>query len=60
VVLDRTSPMSTASAAAAGQARDDDVEERNDACDDGLQDRTDTVNDGHKASADGLQDGPDL
>lgn len=60
VVLDRTSPMSTTSTAAAGQAGDDDVEEGNDAGDDGLQDGSDAIHDGHEASADGLQDGPEL
>lgn len=60
VVLDRTPPTPTSSAAATGQAGDDDVEERNDAGDDGLQNGTDAVNDGHEACADGLEDGFDL
>lgn len=42
--------------AAAGQAADDDVEERDNAVDDGHADATDAVNDGHKDIADGLAD----
>ncbi len=60
MVLDSASPVPTSSTTAAGQAGDDDVEERNDAGDDGLQNGTDAVNDGHEASTNGLEDGFDL
>ena len=53
-----TSPTPTA--ASAGEARDDDVEEGDDAGDNGLEDGTDAVHNGHEAGADGLQDGLDL
>ena len=59
--LDRAPAASrTAPATAAGQARDDDVEQGDDAGDDGLQDGADAVDDGHQAGADGLEDGLDL
>jgi len=59
--LDRTSPSApTASAAATGEAGDDDVEDRNDAGDNSLQDGTDAVDNGHETGADGLENGLDL
>lgn len=59
--LDCTSPSApTTSAASAGEAGDDDVEERNDAGDNGLQDRADAVDNGHQTGANGLEDGLDL
>lgn len=47
-------------AAATGEARNDDVEDGDDAVDDGGEDLTDAVNNSHEASADGLEDGFDL
>ncbi len=59
--LDCTSPSApTASAAATGEAGDDDVEDRYDAGDDGLKNSADAVDNGHKTGADGLENGLDL
>ena len=52
VSVDATSSPS----ATAGEARDDDVKDRDDARDDGLQYRSDAVDNGHEASANGLED----
>jgi hypothetical protein len=41
----------------AGEARDDDIENGDDAGDDGFQDGTNTVDNGHQAAADGAKDG---
>lgn len=55
-------PAGTASSpsATACEARDDDVEHRDNTGDDGLQDRSDTVDNGHEAGTDGLEDGFNL
>jgi len=54
------SPMrSRAASAAAGEAGDDDVEQRDNAVDDGHEDGADGIHDGHQARADGLADGFD-
>lgn len=59
LLSDMTSRASVSSpaATAAGQTRDDDVKERDDAVDDGGQDSADAVDDGHEDGADGLEDG---
>ncbi|KAM9882151.1 hypothetical protein VDGL01_03675 [Verticillium dahliae] len=49
-----------ATAAAAGEARDDDVEEGDDAADDGVEDVADAGDDGCEAVSDGAEDGLDL
>jgi hypothetical protein len=54
------STLPPASAAAAGQARDDDVEQGDDGVDDGLQSGGNGVNNGHDAVADRAEDGLDL
>lgn len=53
----RTSPASTPTAS---QARDDDIEDSDDAADDGVEDGADGVDDGHQAGSDCLEDGFDL
>lgn len=53
-------PISPTARLAAGQARDDDVEESNDAVDDGHDDGTDSVHDCHEDIADSAEDGFDL
>lgn len=52
--------MPTSSATSAGQARDNDVEEGDDAGNNGLENGADTVNDGHETCPDGLEDRLDL
>lgn len=52
--------MTSAPAATAGEARDDDVEQGDNSGDDGLQDGPDAVDDGHQTGADGLEDGFNL
>lgn len=54
-----TSPPSTA-AASAGQAGDDDAEERHDSVDDGLQSGGNGVDNSHNAIADRAENGLDL
>lgn len=51
-------PSST-TATAAGQARNEDVEEGNDGTDNALEDGSNTVHNGHKASADGVEEALD-
>ena len=59
--LDSTSASaSTSSAAATGQAGNDDVKEGDDSCDDGLKHGTDAIDDGHETRSDGLKDRLDL
>lgn len=55
-----TTTTSPAPAPAAGETRDYDVEDGDDAIDDGFEDGADSVDDGHEAGADGLEDGFDL
>lgn len=50
----RLCPVLSPAATAAGQARDDDVEEGDDAVDDGGEDGADAVDYGHQHGADGL------
>ena len=52
--------MTSTPAAAAGEARDDDVEDGDNGSNNGLQDGPDAVDDGHEACADGLEDGFNL
>jgi hypothetical protein len=52
--------VATAATAAAGEARDDDVEDANNAVDDSGQHGADAVDDGHQAVADGAEDGLEL
>lgn len=59
-LLDGTPTAPRPASPAAGQTRDDDVEEADDGADDGLQDGADAVDDGHQAGADGAEDGFDL
>ncbi|KAL8810363.1 MAG: hypothetical protein Q9223_002496 [Gallowayella weberi] len=59
-VADPTSSPSPSSAATTGEARDDDVEEGDNAVDDGFQNVADSVDDSHDAGADGLEDRFDL
>lgn len=60
VVLDRTSPTPTSAGLAAGQAGDEDGEERDDAVNNGLENGCDSVDHGHNAVADGREHGLDL
>lgn len=55
-----TRTMSSAATTAAGEARDDDVEEGDDAVNDGGQDSADAVDDGHEDIADRAEDGFEL
>lgn len=55
-----TARSPTATAASAGEARNDDIEETDDGTDDGLEDGSDTVNDGHETCSDGLEDALNL
>lgn len=63
-VLDSTrvcgTSASTTAAASAGQAGNNDVEQRDDGVDDGLQSGGNGVNNGHDAIADRAEDGLDL
>lgn len=56
----RSCSLAPPTAAATGEAGNDDVEDGHNAVDDGLEDRADSVDDGHEASADGLEDSLDL
>lgn len=56
----RSTSPSSATATSAGQARDDDAEQRDDGIDDGLQSGGNGVNNGHDAVADRAEDGLDL
>lgn len=48
VSLDRTCRPASSTTATAGQARDDDVEDGDNAVDNGLEDCSDSVDDGHE------------
>jgi len=50
----------TTTSLSAGEAGDDDVEERGDGSDDGSEDTCDAVDDGHETSSDGLEERFDL
>lgn len=58
--LDRATCPAPTSSTAAGEARDDDVEDGNNSVDNGLEDGSDSVDDGHEGSTDGAEDGRDL
>ncbi len=50
----------SATRSSAGQTRDDDVEDGNDAVDDGVEHGSDGVDDGHEACSDGVADVAEL
>lgn len=58
--LDRTCCSSATARLAAGEARDDDVEDGRDAVDDGHEHRGDAVDDSHEGGADCAEDAGDL
>lgn len=58
--LDRATCPAPTSSTAAGEARDDDVEDGNNSVDNGLEDGSDSVDNGHEGSTNGAEDGRDL
>ena len=56
----RSGVTATTTSLAAGEAGDDDIEERGNGSDDGREDTCDTVDNGHETSSNGLEEGLDL